>query len=482
MRWFGNDTQAVQDAINHVANSGNGRVVVNEEVLPYDASSVTFDPSVQVALPGTNDNVYNVRAYGASLSGGTDGASWAAAVDGLSGGDILYHPGGDGTSIVANGYPPLILPAGVTVRGQVNEFSRVRLGANQDSNLFESESWGSPDSIDGGIRIEHMDLRGNYSKNTTGTGLALQTAGAKLVDCQISDFADHGVHLRAGRNAKPNGNKLFGCRVARCEGYGLWVDGVFDTIISDFVGGNCQDAQVRVDTGITQFDTIHLFAGRVNGSDSTPGRGLELRSPEVHLNDIVIEKTQREAIRIIAEDDVIRVVQINGCHIENCCQETNNTFNAIHLEPKGNDDTISGITLKGATVDSPEETNIPRFVVGGSGDGAAERLILSDSHLVDFSGRPVDNRILDPSQIEQSNLFIEEKSTKQKVTGTIPDGNKSASISHDVWGVPRTAIPIPVSEATALAVTGRHAGSVEVTRNGNTGDLDLEVIVESFPL
>jgi hypothetical protein len=62
---FSTIEDAIQAAVDHAANSAGGRVLLSEDHLPYDASSVSFDASVRMVRAGQKTDAYDVRAYGA---------------------------------------------------------------------------------------------------------------------------------------------------------------------------------------------------------------------------------------------------------------------------------------------------------------------------------------------------------------------------------------------------------------------------------
>jgi hypothetical protein len=62
---FSTIEDAIQAAVDHAANSAGGRVLLSEDHLPYDASSVSFDASVRMVRNGQRTDVFDVRAYGA---------------------------------------------------------------------------------------------------------------------------------------------------------------------------------------------------------------------------------------------------------------------------------------------------------------------------------------------------------------------------------------------------------------------------------
>lgn len=92
--------EEVQRLIDEAAEEGRDTVRVPEQLLPYDASAVEFDPDVRMACQGTGDGIYNLRAYGAVGDGsGSDEGSddtaaieaWARAADGR--GEAYVPPG-----------------------------------------------------------------------------------------------------------------------------------------------------------------------------------------------------------------------------------------------------------------------------------------------------------------------------------------------------------------------------------------------------
>jgi hypothetical protein len=62
---YSSDESMVQALSDHAANNGGGRVLLSEDLLPYDASSVSFDASVRMVRAVQKTDVFDVRAYGA---------------------------------------------------------------------------------------------------------------------------------------------------------------------------------------------------------------------------------------------------------------------------------------------------------------------------------------------------------------------------------------------------------------------------------
>lgn len=85
---------AIQDAINYTHENDGGRVLLSEDLLPYDASTVTFDPSVQMMREENQSDVYDVAAYGASrdnTSTGWNHLSVEEAIRGASQGSQIVQ-------------------------------------------------------------------------------------------------------------------------------------------------------------------------------------------------------------------------------------------------------------------------------------------------------------------------------------------------------------------------------------------------------
>lgn len=97
--WFkrtgDSNAQAVQRAIDagvadNIVTAGTcERIFVPSNLLPYNASLVTFDNSIKMVREGGDWSVFDVRAYGADSTGDA-GIAWNAARAGVGGGAVIY--------------------------------------------------------------------------------------------------------------------------------------------------------------------------------------------------------------------------------------------------------------------------------------------------------------------------------------------------------------------------------------------------------
>ena len=67
-----NPESSIQSAIDYATDNGGGHIVISRDLVGWDVSQVSHDPSVIHYLEGQQGAGYNVKAYGAVGDGSTD--------------------------------------------------------------------------------------------------------------------------------------------------------------------------------------------------------------------------------------------------------------------------------------------------------------------------------------------------------------------------------------------------------------------------
>jgi hypothetical protein len=317
------------------------------------------------------------------------------------------------------------------ILGSNSRASRVRLGANQNANLFESESWrkGTGEN-DAGINVRHLDVRGNRSKNERGHGFAFRAGRCRFFNVRASSFPEDGFHFES--NEKGNANRFTECRAAYNGKYGFFIGGsLFDTWYTNISSGNNDVAQIRIGTGVTQVSQHHLFAGLVEGSDSKPGRGVEISNgSDIYFGVGIIEKTQREAVLVEAQNRRLRNHHFTQTHFRDCCQKENDRFALLRL--KGG--ISKNILLSDCRVDNPKQTNVPQWIISGDTGGSHQHLTLDGCSFDAFGTGVVDPDLFSQNQVQQGACHRDDNPTEWHATVSIPDGKRRVTCSHELGG------------------------------------------------
>lgn len=470
---YENTESAIQDAITHASSNGGGRVFLSHTLLPYNAREVSFATGVQMTREGHITDWHDIRAYGARIDGSDDSAAWAGAMNVAIEGETVYHPGGESVSVIEDA--PIKVPSGITILGPngVVQNARVRLGANQNTNLFESESWESENTVDTGIHVRHLDIRGNKSKNTQGHGFAFQAGRCRFLNVRASSFPDDGFHFESSR--KEHENRFTECRAAYNGRYGFFIGGrLFDTWYTNISAGNNKVAQMRIETGVTQVSQHHLFAGMVEGSSVTPGRGVEIQNAsDIYFGVGIIERTQREAVLINAQTRELRNHHFMQTHFRDCCQETDDQFALLRLKGT-NGSTIRDTLLSDCRIDNPQQPNVPQWIVSGNDNGSRRRLTLDGCNVGSVGTGVVDSRFYDQNQVQQSACFYNGNPTEWHTTATIPDGSKKTTCPHGL-GVPADVIHTTARGLDTVGITFHDENEIIVERGGSNGSLKVDV-------
>lgn len=153
------DEEQIQSAINQAVAEGAERVFVPADMLPYDASAITFSDDVQMVREGGATDVYDIRAYGAAGNGTTD--------DTIAIQQAI-------TSCAAAGGGTVHVPLGVFVSSRIRMLSRVCLVGTGWSSRLKLKAAANQHFIildDVNVErtsIEHLSVDGNKA-NVTGT-------------------------------------------------------------------------------------------------------------------------------------------------------------------------------------------------------------------------------------------------------------------------------------------------------------------------
>lgn len=202
----GTKEQKVTAAGATASSLGMFYVFLSKAMLPYDASQVTFYPTVRYIREGGNHAVWDVQAYGASGAyattsvASTDTYSFVAAVAGAGtvGGTVYVPtPSGSGTPApIGYGVGYLLgaggaysatailgLTNGVTIEGANHESTIITLADGANRSVFEIP-WGVQ-----GIKIKSLHIDGNKA-NQAGTSHGLRLIGTGVYNDGQHKFTD----------------------------------------------------------------------------------------------------------------------------------------------------------------------------------------------------------------------------------------------------------------------------------------------------
>lgn len=199
------DEQKIQAAIDHAVNISAQRVTVPMSMIPYDASVISFDMSVQMIREGGDPSTYDVQAYGAAGDGVVDDtASVRAAIAFLpSVGGIVYSPAGyyrltddlsaelnskrhvvlkaaNGRPNRGNGYPPVAAVSVWYVR-ELTDYLFTKSGGTLESLRFEGMAFDASNGLGGAF--------GSTTCPGIVAGYSDYVIDFSAYNCLVTDFA-----------------------------------------------------------------------------------------------------------------------------------------------------------------------------------------------------------------------------------------------------------------------------------------------------
>lgn len=231
------DVTRIQAAIDAAVADSIPLVMVPDSMIPYDASSVSFDASAKMIREGQQTDVFDVRAYGAALDGTTDDTrSVQEAMNATPGTSALGGGPATGTVFFPEGN------ARVTSTLAFNGPIQFQ-GANKvaSSVLIDHNGIGFRSNVQGTEPVFHprwQDLTINQGSARPAGSIAIDLRGisfANIVRCRLRNH-ERGIR---GRNSVGGGfyNEIRECEIASCT-FGVdWQNGANSNRI---VGGRFQ--------------------------------------------------------------------------------------------------------------------------------------------------------------------------------------------------------------------------------------------------
>lgn len=298
--WFSGSTieAQIQNAINAAAADGALYVFVPANMLPYNATLVTFNTSVRMIREGGDFSVWDIEAYGASGDGVTDATiAIQAAISACSAnfGGIVYLPQGvyNITSTI------LVSVSGVRLRG-ASTFYNADVGGI--SNIGTQLSWqgaasgiilkyapttGASAQALKAVELSNVSLLGN---TLAGIGLqVLSTQGSRFSDLWIRDCTIAGLDLNVVTPLGENGGvtrclfeRINIRQVAATAGIGIRADGNAAASPSAANVSNCDFLGISMlhsngnGVDLTNCDSNRFYGLNVNRVGGMTGIGIAL--------------------------------------------------------------------------------------------------------------------------------------------------------------------------------------------------------------
>lgn len=198
--WFSGSTieQQITNAIAAAAADGALYVFVPSNMLPYNASLVTFNINIRVIREGSDPRVFDVRAYGAAGDGITDDTvainaaiAGAAAINGIAEVTDGVYVLATYTANVDSGFSAIKIDATMTLRGKGNAWLKYS-DATGNKIIVRVNSNPAVGQISD-VVIENLGFDGNNFQIKSGAGLQLMNCKNPTVrGCKFTGFGATG--------------------------------------------------------------------------------------------------------------------------------------------------------------------------------------------------------------------------------------------------------------------------------------------------
>lgn len=166
---YATDEEKIQAAITYAVANAKVRVFVPGFMIPYDATEVTFDPTIQMTREGGLVSNFDISAYGGAADGSDVTPALNAATAGAveAGGGVVFYPPGFWYHLTT----PTILSGtlGVIYRGSGRNVTHLVMGA-EGVWVFNIGN--------AAVRVQILDMWiGTFTNYTTGGGIQAISSG-----------------------------------------------------------------------------------------------------------------------------------------------------------------------------------------------------------------------------------------------------------------------------------------------------------------
>lgn len=292
----GTKEQKIQAAITAAVAASATRVFVPTSLIPYQASLVTFNSTVQMVAEGADQSTYDVRAYGALADGTTDDTSaFQAAITASAGAPVLAHAGSYKITSTLT-YNTAGAKSGLTLKGDGQRVTTFLNGVANGPLLSMSGDNGggfqygmqlsdfaiSPSGLPANSR--GIDIRGSWIGNIERVRITSMSSDAIRVTCTIGDD-DSSANLGIKRCAlQSNGGWGINCVDASGVITTAFLDIEHNVIGLNTLGG------IRVFALVTKIHKNSIFQNGTTGIsapyDGTSCRFLTIVENEIDSNTV----------------------------------------------------------------------------------------------------------------------------------------------------------------------------------------------------
>jgi len=237
--WWGKDESAIEKAITTIATQSSNRsgvenyttLYIDEALIPYDATKVTFDTDVRLCRPESpGEDVYDVLAYGADPNNNQSSASRnvAAFNAALDVGNVNYRR----VYVPRGRYyvdSPIIVASNQELIGtrENEQFKGTEILLADGSGLTANEGVIQTRTVNsGGVwsfgKIKNIVIKANYQNNANGNGLRVDTYGqqSEIEHVYVWDAPDNGFYFTGA----PLQGHLNRCFAHTCQTYAFHLE------------------------------------------------------------------------------------------------------------------------------------------------------------------------------------------------------------------------------------------------------------------